>query len=41
MGFVRHRKLPNGDYAHHMIAGHLAMGLVTMNVVGQSWRRRA
>jgi hypothetical protein len=28
-------------YPRHVIAGHLAMGLVTMNAVGQGWRRRA
>ena len=28
-------------YPRHIIAGHLAMGLVTMNAVGQGWRRRS
>ncbi len=28
-------------YPRHVIAGHLAMGLVTMNAVGQGWRRRS
>lgn len=28
-------------YSRHIIAGHLAMGLVTLNAVGQGWRRRA
>ena len=28
-------------YPRHIIAGHLAMGLVTLNALGRGWKRNA